>query len=232
VIYRRNAFAWSLLLAALIHALAVGWLRFPRGDSSRRQPQPLLVKLFSLAEESAAQLNRSAHIPAAASAESSAAKFTERSQKPSTVPPKADVRSQATAPAHNHAAHRDELQSATELNSAQASRREVQLEQSALRAAELARASYEQLLATWLDHAKYYPSAVRRRGLQGSGSLRVRIDRRGRVLSLSVSRALPHPILDEIAQDWVHRAEPFPAIPPSIKGENFEFLVPVSFRLD
>ena len=93
-------------------------------------------------------------------------------------------------------------------------------------------ASYEQLLAAWLDSHKYYPSSLRRRGIEGDGKLRIQITRAGRVLGIKVTHAFTHPSLESIAEDWVKRSEPFPPMPESIPGESYTFVVPVVFRLE
>jgi protein TonB len=96
---------------------------------------------------------------------------------------------------------------------------------------EMVRASYEQVLAAWLDRHKYYPAPLRRRGYEGNGEMRIRIDRRGTVLYAAMSKQLPHAMLDEVALDWAARANPFPELPESIQGESYEFLVPVEFAI-
>ena len=93
-------------------------------------------------------------------------------------------------------------------------------------------ASYEQLLAAWLDSHKYYPASLRRRGIEGEGKLRIEITRAGKLVGVEVVKAFSHPSLESIAQDWVKRSEPFPAMPDSIVGEHYTFVVPVVFRLE
>jgi protein TonB len=93
-------------------------------------------------------------------------------------------------------------------------------------------AAYEQVLAAWLDRHKYYPSTLRRRGIEGDGKLQIRITRTGDVLDVKILKAFSHPSLTSIAEDWVKRAEPFPPVPPQISGESYVFAVPVVFRLE
>jgi protein TonB len=93
-------------------------------------------------------------------------------------------------------------------------------------------AAYEQVLAAWLDRHKYYPSTLRRRGIEGEGKLQIRITRKGDVLDVKVLKAFTHPSLTSIAEDWVKRAEPFPPVPSQISGESYVFAVPVVFRLE
>lgn len=91
--------------------------------------------------------------------------------------------------------------------------------------------TYEQTLAAWLSSHKYYPSSLRRRGIEGEGKLRIRIARSGHVLAVDVAAAFPHPALETISQDWVKRAQPFPPVPDTIPGDSYVFIVPVGFRL-
>jgi len=92
-------------------------------------------------------------------------------------------------------------------------------------------ATYEQTLAAWLSSHKYYPSSLRRRGIEGEGKLRIRIARSGHVLAVDVAAAFTHPSLEAISEDWVKRAQPFPPVPDTIPGDSYVFIVPVGFRL-
>jgi protein TonB len=95
-----------------------------------------------------------------------------------------------------------------------------------------ARGSYEQLLAAWLERYKQYPDLARRRGLEGTASLRVAIRRDGSVISAALQAPSHHDVLDRAALDLIHRAEPFPRMPNELAGERFEFVVPIRFHLD
>jgi protein TonB len=99
-------------------------------------------------------------------------------------------------------------------------------------AAAAVRVRYEQALAAWLDQHKYYPASLRRRGLEGEGVLRVRLARDGHVLTLETFSALPDPLLERVARDWVRRADPFPAVPQEVAGMDYSVRFPVRFRLD
>jgi len=94
-----------------------------------------------------------------------------------------------------------------------------------------ARVRYEQVLFAWMNRHKQYPTLAQRRGLEGSGSIRVRIDREGRVLERTVDRSTGEAMLDQAALDMVRRANPFPAVPPEYAGDGFEFVAPIQYRL-
>jgi protein TonB len=94
-----------------------------------------------------------------------------------------------------------------------------------------ARVRYEQLLFAWMERHKQYPLLAQRRGIEGEGSVRVRIDRSGRVLERTVTRSTGEKILDQAALDMVRRANPLPAVPPAYGGDTFEFNFPIRYRL-
>ncbi|HEY2772890.1 MAG TPA: energy transducer TonB [Candidatus Binatia bacterium] len=91
---------------------------------------------------------------------------------------------------------------------------------------------YLELLSAWLHrHKEEYPVLAKRRGLQGHASVRIRIDRSGRVLEASIVRSTGQDLLDQAALDLVRRASPFPAIPPEYPDASFEFDAPVDYGL-
>ncbi len=95
-----------------------------------------------------------------------------------------------------------------------------------------AAASYEQVLARWIDRFKIYPPVARRRREEGQVLVRVRIARSGRLLGESLARSTEYPMLDRAALDSVRRAAPFPPLPEDLAGETREFLVPFVFTID
>lgn len=94
-----------------------------------------------------------------------------------------------------------------------------------------ARIRYEELLFSWMDRHKQYPLLAQRRGLEGSGLLRVRIGRDGRVLVRRIDRSTGETMLDQAALDMVRRAGPFPKVPAEYAGSSFEFVAPIEYRL-
>lgn len=94
-----------------------------------------------------------------------------------------------------------------------------------------ARVRYEELLFAWMNRHKEYPMLAQRRGLEGRGSLRVRIGRDGRVLERVLVSSTGQPVLDQAALDMVRRANPFPAVPEGYAGPSFEFVAPIEYRL-
>ena len=94
-----------------------------------------------------------------------------------------------------------------------------------------ARVRYEELLFAWMSRHKDYPMLAQRRGIEGRGSLRVRIDRDGRVIDRSLVSSTGQPLLDDAALDMVRRSSPFPPVPDGYAGSSFEFVAPVEYRL-
>ena len=94
-----------------------------------------------------------------------------------------------------------------------------------------ARVRYEELLFAWIDRHKEYPLLAQRRGLEGSGSIRVRIGRDGRLIERSLVRSTGQPMLDDAALEMVRRSTPFPAVPSEYSGASFEFVAPVEYHL-
>jgi periplasmic protein TonB len=94
-----------------------------------------------------------------------------------------------------------------------------------------ARVRYEELLFAWMNRHKEYPMLAQRRGLQGGGVVRVRIDRQGRVLDRALVKGTGEAMLDQAALDMVRRSDPFPAVPDAYAGASFEFVAPIEYRL-
>lgn len=94
-----------------------------------------------------------------------------------------------------------------------------------------ARASYEQLLAAWLDKHKYYPSVLRRRGIEGDGVLHVRLGRDGSVVAVESAEGFDNAMLETVARDWIARSDPFPPVPEDLTGPYYLVRFPVRFRL-
>jgi len=90
---------------------------------------------------------------------------------------------------------------------------------------------YESRLAAWLERHKIYPLAAQRRRMEGEVLVRVRIERGGLVVSYAVEQSSAHGILEEAVWAMVERAQPLPPFPEDLPGDEYEFLVPVGFRL-
>lgn len=102
------------------------------------------------------------------------------------------------------------------------------------RAAEIAaevRASYQDVLADWLRRHRQYPMHLRRRGVEGDGSLRLRVDRGGNVALARMENPIPDARLNELSMELVRRSSPFPRMPGDLDGESFECVIDIRYRL-
>jgi len=224
-------FTLSLLAALAVHALVLaGWTLQPRTSPPASSPlflrfAPTPMGVAAAPEPSTPQLPRErSHPPKAETAI--------ESLPPSASPmrPSAEnSRRPAATSAPTAAAEPPTAAESVPERVAEARPADGQGANSELAAA---RAGYEQILAAWLDRHKYYPASLRRRGLQGEGVLRVTLARDGHVLELGSFEALPDALLERVAEDWVKRADPFPAVPEEIPGDEYAVRFPVRFQLD
>lgn len=89
-------------------------------------------------------------------------------------------------------------------------------------------------ISTMLRHAYgyiKYPKRAAQRGWEGSVRLSVMVDRMGQVKSILPIEESEYSSLNKAAWKAIENAAPFPGIPKSIKGEDFEFSMPIVFRL-
>ncbi len=96
------------------------------------------------------------------------------------------------------------------------------------RAASNAQASWEARLLSHLERYRRYPSSSRARREQGVVHVRFRMNRQGRVLSVSLLRSSGFSVLDQAALDTLRRAQPLPAIPDD-RPDELELSIPVEF---
>jgi periplasmic protein TonB len=92
-------------------------------------------------------------------------------------------------------------------------------------------ASYEGLLARWLEKHKRYPHQARVQHIEGEGSVKIYIDRTGKVLDFRIEKSTGSTILDEGIGKIIKNANPFPPFPLDYPAEELEFLVPIRFSL-
>src|SRR5262249_17466446 len=92
-----------------------------------------------------------------------------------------------------------------------------------------AKASWQGLLMAHLEKHKKYPKRSERRREQGTGLLRFRMDRNGKVLSYALERSAGYEALDEEVLEMIVRAQPLPALPAEITESTMEIIIPVQF---
>ncbi len=93
-------------------------------------------------------------------------------------------------------------------------------------------ADYLASVGDWLARHKKYPSAARRRGIEGTGTLRFRVARDGRVLWHRLDESAGSAILDREIEAMIERASPLPPFPPELEGDDLELTIPVRFQLE
>jgi protein TonB len=92
--------------------------------------------------------------------------------------------------------------------------------------------SYSSLLANAIAKYKQYPKIAQMRGWQGTVITDLEIDTKGAVISIKIKKSSTYEVLDNEALEMIKKASPFPAPPESLRGKNFNVLVPISFKLE
>jgi len=91
--------------------------------------------------------------------------------------------------------------------------------------------SWETLLMRRLQQFKRYPDGAQARGEQGVALLSFSVDRDGRVLTRKIVHSSGHVDLDNEVLAMVERAQPLPAFPRSMTGNELNLTVPIRFSL-
>ncbi len=76
-----------------------------------------------------------------------------------------------------------------------------------------------------IEQAKIYPDGARREGIQGTVELRFRIAADGSVEAVQILRSSGSRLLDEVSEETIRRAAPYPVVRGWIR-------LPLSYRLD
>ncbi len=95
----------------------------------------------------------------------------------------------------------------------------------------LARQIYHSVLLRHTFKYIRYPKRAQERGQEGSVRLNVTIDPQGRVKDIQAVQDSRYASLNREAREAVERAGPFPAAPPQLARDNYQFSVPITFRL-
>lgn len=75
-----------------------------------------------------------------------------------------------------------------------------------------------------------YPRRAVKDSLEGLVVLRVKLDRGGNLLDVALAQSA-HDMLDRAAESAVRKAAPFPPAIAELEGQDFQFLVPIVFKL-
>lgn len=95
----------------------------------------------------------------------------------------------------------------------------------------LSRQLYLSKLTRWTGGYIRYPKTSLRRNEEGTVRVTVTIDRAGKVIDHVVVNESEYKRLNQEAIKAIKRASPYPAMPDIIKGDTFEFTLPVVFAL-
>ncbi|MFC6634628.1 TonB family protein [Microbulbifer taiwanensis] len=95
----------------------------------------------------------------------------------------------------------------------------------------LARQIYHSMLLRHTFKYIRYPKRAQERGQEGSVRLNVTIDAKGKVQDVQTLQESRYATLNREAREAVDRAGPFPAAPPQLARDNYQFSVPITFRL-
>ena len=66
---------------------------------------------------------------------------------------------------------------------------------------------------------------------QGLVVLKIRINRRGKLLSMEEEKSTEHSTLNKAARKAVKKSIPYPEVPKSLEGKDFSFTLPFNFKL-
>lgn len=95
----------------------------------------------------------------------------------------------------------------------------------------LARQMYHSILLRHSFKNIRYPRRAQERGQVGSVRLNVVIDAQGNVKDVQVAQGSRYATLNRAAREAVERASPFPAAPPQLARDNYQFSLPITFQL-
>lgn len=92
---------------------------------------------------------------------------------------------------------------------------------------------YGQALMRSVESQKNYPRMAERRGWEGDVTVRITVDRDGRLADRpDIVESSNHGSLDDEALRMVESAEPFDAFPDGADRDEREFVIPVRFHLE
>lgn len=97
--------------------------------------------------------------------------------------------------------------------------------------ASIAKANWQSRLLSHLGSYKRYPQKSRRRRQEATVLVRVKMNRKGQVISQKLEKPSPYSALNREGLALIVRAQPLPPPPDDINGEEIEFVVPIEFSL-
>lgn len=104
-------------------------------------------------------------------------------------------------------------------------------EESISKPQEVQKAQYENVVRAWLNRQKHYPRQALFQKIEGSLTLKLSLNRQGKVISHQIIQPSQSNLLNDEAHQMVQRAGTFPSAPDFLEGENFDFTIPVRFEI-
>ncbi|WP_226667789.1 TonB family protein [Microbulbifer aggregans] len=95
----------------------------------------------------------------------------------------------------------------------------------------LARQIYHSMLIRHTFKNIRYPKRAQERGQEGSVLLNVTIDAKGKIKDVTSVQESRYASLNREAVDAVNRSEPYPATPAQLSKKDYQFSLPITFRL-
>lgn len=102
----------------------------------------------------------------------------------------------------------------------------------ARKASKRARISYGRQLKRWIERNKHYPEFARKQRIEGTGRVKLTINRQGRITRLVLVKKTGNSALDRETIQILRRMAPFPAIPHQIKGKTLTIAISIEFALN
>lgn len=209
--------AAALLISLLLHGLALAWLRVPASvfETARVRTPPIVLE---------------PPMPTALEVVSPPA-------RPRSTPPSSEAALPTAVPVPVEVEVTEPPVTAAPAVSAPLATREAASGDSAAApavaalAAAAARGDYELQIAHWVERHRDYPLVARRRGLEGTAIVRLRLAADGSLLQAQIVRDTGHVLLDRAALGMVERAAPYPRAPAELGTAPVEILVPIQFSL-
>ncbi len=96
---------------------------------------------------------------------------------------------------------------------------------------EIARLNWKQVLHAHLEREKRYPRKAKRMRKQGMPIISFTLDRKGKVLGVSLVESSGTSSLDNEALDLAYRAQPLPAPPKTIPDNELTLTLPINFSM-
>ena len=81
-----------------------------------------------------------------------------------------------------------------------------------------------------IDQAKRYPAAALATGQEGTVRLRIVVARDGALVAATLVASSGYPLLDAASLKAARAAAPFPAAPPALPGERFDYVIPIRYQ--